>query len=868
MASKKKINTDALKRLVRLEDAIIAYGTALKREGNDLVGLCPLHDDKKRPSLVVNPKKQLWKCHGPCDMGGSVIDFVMKLEGVGFVDACKSIAQRMNVTLPEDVVDASANEPKVVASYEYFDDKGVLIQIVERWEPARVGEGSKSFLQRVPKELGVDLFDCTKCDAKKGTPCPHDLARYARMNPQRVLYRLKELRAREHETVFIVEGEKCVHAIEGLGLVSTTWAGGANQAKKTWTKEFAAPLKDRRVVIIPDLNKTLNKKTGKIVQSGLEAANDIAVRLEGIAAEVRMLTLPLTGPIAQARGDKADVFEWIADGGTKDALEALAARAPIAGTDESWATSLLRTKTYEVRPTIGNAIKIVKGSDVFRGAFYFDERQLVVYVTRALPWDTKREEYPRAFSDDDAVFGAAWCEDELEATISPETFGKAVWAIARKNRRNPLVDWLNKVGDLWDGKSRLDSWLIRHAGAKDDGYVRAASKAWMISAVARAFKPGDKVDHVIVLEGDQGLRKSALLNALAGDGLFLDHLPEIDSKDAALSLGQCWILEFSELEGMTRGEVTKHKAFVTRRFDVFRPPYDRTTIRVPRGCVFCASTNEEGYLRDPTGNRRWWPIKVNKRVDTAPLLAEREQLWAEAVAAYKAGEKWWFTEPELLRLASEEAAEREATDPWEHTIAERIDGYAWTTVHEMFVALKLEPRQQTMNEQKRVGQILRRLKWWKKSCRAVGSTTGRMEKRWFPPDSPEPGNPNAPPTSGTPPPVTPTGGGEGHGEQQGERHSSTSVTPVAPVTPVPHAGAHAGIDFKSKLPDAREGAAHARALTTSESTEPNRGNTGNRGNGGDSPSTNHVTPDVSPDLLPIDLGATDGVVDELWGDRR
>lgn len=810
---------DAVKRAAHIGDVIASYGIKLERDGKLLKCCCPFHDDST-PSLIVDPHKDLgvWHCKGECNVGGDVIAFVMKKEGLDFKGALNALAQRFGVTLPTR--QPSSSPAKLVASYRYTTADGELIYTIERWEPGKNGR-SKDFIQRVPIEYAIAQKDCPVCDATRGTPCAHE-RRAAFKHPDQVLYGLPALRERAHEAVFIVEGEKCADALGALGVLATTWAGGAQQ-KKVWTKDFAAPLAGRRIVVIPD------NDTG-----GREIADHICVALKGIAAEARLLDLEM--PDA---GD--DVVDWIAKGHTRSELLDLADEAPLAGTDATWRTKLLRTSTQDIRPSVGNALIALANADPFRGALSFDERALVVMADRALPWDRPKETYPRQVTDDDAVFGAAWCENELKTPISTETFGKALWATARARRRNLLTEHLDRL--QWDGRPRIETWLIRHANSADTPFVRAASKAWLISAVARAFRPGCQVDHVLVLESpEQGERKSSILRALAGTGNIAENLPDLDSKDTALILGRAWIVVLDELEGMRKNEVTAMKAFITRVEDVFRPPYDRQAIRVPRGCVFAATTNENEYLKDMTGSRRWWPVQV-RQADVRGLLAERDQLWAEAVAAFRGGAPWWFTDSEIVTAAKEETAMREQVDPWEDLIGRKIAGLPWITPSEIFGALDLEPARRTKQEATRIGQIMRKLRWKRQQKRL---SDGRREWWWYPPDD------HGPPGN---PPVTDGDGGSGSvGDTVGDT-SPRRQSPMSPMSPTISSRGRARAHAQGELlhdPD------------TGTSFE----DVGDIGDIGDGTSTNAVTNGVTyPEGHPESSVTAAEIWDDLMGGR-
>lgn len=812
------IDVKALKRAVSIESVLDLWGIAVKKDGaTRMVSCCPFHDDKT-PSFAIDPVQQLWKCHGPCDVGGDVIALVQKHESVGFLDAAKWLAHQFHF----DIGDAPAAtkpsaERKKVAEYIYTDDAGVQLYRIERWEPGK-NNRNKDFVQK--------LAD--------GTP---------KKSERQVLYKLPAIKATPpHESIFIVEGEKCAEALASIGLVATTCAGGTG-AWRTWTAELAAPLAGKKCVVIPDND-----------EGGLKLARHIVAVLQGAgASEVRWLELPL-------KKQADDVVDWLAGGGTREQLLELAARATPAADDVAWRSMLMRTDRGEIRPTVGNALSILENDDAFRGTFWFHERELAVYADRGLPWDKPKLDKPRLITDDDPVFGAQWCEQEMKAPISAEAFGKALWALARRNRRDPLVEYLRAL--KWDGAKRAETWLIRHAKAPDTRYVRAVSKAWLVSACARAFTPGCKVDHVLVLEGKQGLKKSSMLAALAGLGGFADNIPDVDSKDTALILGRTWILELAELESMRKSEVTQMNAFVTRTHDVFRPPYDRTTIVAPRRCVFAATTNDDTYLRDPTGARRWWPVACGK-ITFDELVRERDQLWAEAVHAFKAGEPWWFTDTDLVDLAKLETDQREQLDPWEDILSSRLDGTILpVSVAECLGHVAVEKSRQGEAEAKRVGKVMRRLGWYRRQTR-VGA---RREWRFYPPGSvlpPDPGDP-----SGSPP-VTGGGSDRSTGDTTGDT-TQPRASPVSPVSPVvSRAGAHTqgAIDFRSHL-------------IAPSSVGKSFNITGDTGDTGDNPQPNAAKPvtgvvtgverhDASPVTVdPAAIKAAEDIAEELWGERQ
>lgn len=188
----------------------------------------------------------------------------------------------------------------------------------------------------------------------------------------------------------------------------------------------------------------------------------------------------------------------------------------------------------------------------------------------------------------------------------------------------------------WDGLHRLAKWAGRYLDASE-GHEFAA--AWLVAAVARVFEPGCRVGGLLVLQAPQGAGKSSALRALAGP-FGCGELPaDLQSRDAVLSVMDSWIVELPELERLRASEVAQVWTFVSRRIDQVRAPFASQAQAFPRSCVFAASSNGSSWLRDP-GNCRCWVVTCGK-IDTAAILHDRDQLWAEAVVAYRAGMPWW-----------------------------------------------------------------------------------------------------------------------------------------------------------------------------------------------------------------------------------
>lgn len=296
----------------------------------------------------------------------------------------------------------------------------------------------------------------------------------------------------------------------------------------------------------------------------------------------------------------------------------------------------------------------------------------------------------------------------------------AVEYIASKHKYHPVREYL--TGLEWDGIERLNHVCEDILGAERSELHQAMVRKWFISAVARALKPGEKVDTVLILQGTQGAGKSTFFAELAGRAWFSDSPIDISSRDAPMVLRRVWILEWSELESMQRArDSAAVKQFISTQIDTYRPPYGRRTIDAPRHCVIVGTTNEEGILTDPTGNRRYWIIPVADEIDIDALRAQREQLWAEAVAAYRAGETWWLDRTQERELAQAQK-QFERRDAWEELILPWVEKQAdppqLSEVLEF--ALDKRPGQWTRQDELRVGAILRRAGYSRQRVRRAG----------------------------------------------------------------------------------------------------------------------------------------------------
>ena len=419
----------------------------------------------------------------------------------------------------------------------------------------------------------------------------------------------------------------------------------------------------------------------------------------------------------------------------------------------AWANRLRLDLSGTPERNEANVIIALSSDPAFAGTIAFDEFRQEVVVLRSAPWDDAEAEYPRPWEDSDDIRLAEWLQHR-EVNVAPLVVGRSVGAVARETRIHPVRGYLGTL--KWDRTPRLETWTSRYLGAEPTDLTHAMGSLWLISAVARICRPGVKADHMLILEGEQGARKSTALKILAGEDWFTDELPDLGSKDAAIHMQGVWIVEIAELDAIGRAEVSRIKAFLTRTTDRFRPPYGRHTVEIKRQCVFAGTVNPDTYLRDETGNRRFWPVRCGD-INIEALRQDRDQLWAEAVARFKDGAIWWLEDKDLLKAARDEQDKRYQSDAWdgliEHWLTHeiRMVGDRFSSFdpprresmprHEplrdvsvgeiLEEAIGIEPARWTRIDQMRVSGYLKKCGWERHQRREGGAREWRYRR---PPD--------------------------------------------------------------------------------------------------------------------------------------
>ena len=385
-----------------------------------------------------------------------------------------------------------------------------------------------------------------------------------------------------------------------------------------------------------------------------------------------------------------------------------------------WKKHLEKNRAGAYITNLANISLVLRTAPEFKGKLGIDQFSHKLMIRGGLPWD-KRED-PRQVEDSDPIKFQEWLQKNEINVKAKNTVIDAMLSVASENPFNPLQDYLN--GLEWDGVERIDTWLMDRLGAENTPYVRAVGRKFLISAIARAMEPGCKVDTMLVLEGAQGIGKSQTLQALA-EPWVLEELSDMKSKDGKQDIQGHWLVEVSELDAMKRNEIETVKAFITKQVDTFRPSYGRFSKPHERQCVLVGTTNSDSYLRDHTGNRRFWPVRC-KLVDLKDLRHHRDQLWAEALTAYRQGEKWWLDSEESV-LAREEQAARFEHDVWQDIISQWLENTTKSRVTGLDLmegCLDLPRSQQNVVTGRRISQIMTQVGWEK-----TGKRLNRKDKQ-------------------------------------------------------------------------------------------------------------------------------------------
>jgi predicted P-loop ATPase len=383
---------------------------------------------------------------------------------------------------------------------------------------------------------------------------------------------------------------------------------------------------------------------------------------------------------------------------------------------------------------LADAVRILRESKW--DCLAYNERTTELVWLGKPPCDTAHAAFPAALTDADFT-SIVSAFDSQDLKLSYENAYKASVRAGTFRGFDPVRSYLD--GLEWDGEVRLTWWLETYFGAgvdeSDDEEAQVEErtwnqqigKRWMISAVARVYEPGCQVDTILIAEGPQGIGKSSAFRALAvQDEWFACDLPDIKHKDAVHHVLGPWLIELSELDALSRKEATSVKSYVSRRTDRARLSYGKLSTNHPRRVVFCGTTNEDVYNSDATGGRRFWPFKVRRPIDVSALEQDRDQLWAEAVHCYRAGELWHLEEEALQKIAKTEQDKRFKPSPWLALIEDYVTGRTEVTVSDILKdCLDVSKAHQSQRDMNEAVRCLQHLGW---RPRQVRRPDGKRER--------------------------------------------------------------------------------------------------------------------------------------------
>lgn len=295
-------------------------------------------------------------------------------------------------------------------------------------------------------------------------------------------------------------------------------------------------------------------------------------------------------------------------------------------------------------------------------------------------------------------------EDDYPTSPPIGLMEQAIDLVCKKNSFHPVRNFLDRLE--WDGESRIKKWLSIVGGLPPNHYSEEFSDKFLIGCVARVMNPGCKLDNILIIEGEQGIGKSSMLKILASQW-FSDAPFYIASKDSYIAMRGYWVIELPELMVLKRANSQMTKSFFSQRVDSYRPPYKRRNISFKRQCVFVGTTNEDKYLIDTTGNRRYWCVKINF-VDGGWLLNNVKQLWAEARYQYDEGVKWYF---EDTPYAVEEATNQRMLASLDFNQIANMTIGRKTTVTTAIIARQMGMENPTPNQMKDITSAMTKIGW-------------------------------------------------------------------------------------------------------------------------------------------------------------
>jgi predicted P-loop ATPase len=630
---------------------------------------CPAHDDHN-PSLSISDGpggKILVHCHAGCSQA-AVVDALRNLD---LWPKTAPVLSAVPIPISPRGIHRRWKDKTLTRWWEYVTADGEIKGYTARYD----GDGQK------------DVIPYFKGDPKKGWT-----AGYPDSSP-RLLYGLPSLAS--PGPVWVTEGEKAADAIIRRGGACVSSPGGCKAPEKAdW-----GSISGREVIIWPDFD-----------EPGKGYAKRIISLLRSTDSNLRVVDVEKLQP-SEPGWDAAD---WT--GSDLSQVPTLSVADWVRGSPATEAVRQLDLDTTEdgsVRPSFVNICEILEKDPEYAGKLKLNAFSNEMFFGGNL------------FRDHEHAECCLNISRKYHANFKLADVRSALLTVTSRDNFHPVQDYLRSL--RWDGVPRIDSWLQDAFEAENTAYVQAVGKNVLIGAVARVMQPGCKMDNLLILEGAQGLGKTSAVRALAGAAWYAEVTQPAGSTDFYQCLRGKWFVEFGDLAGMRHAEVNRLKQVLSSQADNYRASYAPTAKDHPRHNIFIATTNEERYNSDVTGERRKWPIRCNS-VNLDYIKHMRDQLWAEALRAFEAGEKWHIVPDEE---AKEEQDQRFDVDPWEYPIAR------WLAIHTAQIitsgyilsdCIGLELSKHGKAEETRVGNVMKRLGYINKRKRIEGIRTYVYEK--------------------------------------------------------------------------------------------------------------------------------------------
>lgn len=737
--------------------------------------------DSKVGSFSVNVVNGHWADFATDDRGGDLVSLCAYLfHGGDQGKAAVECAERVGVALPETgkpkakrtpcqpapLPPASEKEPEPRTWWKPFWPVPADAPEPPKAHPHR-GIPQRIFTYRTA-EGGVIGYVCRFVTSDGGKDdIPLCLAKHEKSGKidwrwmafapdQRPLYGLDRAATKPQASLLFVEGEKCADAgHEALGeLAVLSWVGGCNGvgkadfgslAERSVKKAILWPdcdakrerlTKEEKAAGVDPLSKPLLPENK---QPGTKAMAQVAEQLLALGYKVWRVRIPAPGE----KPDGWDIADAIEDGWAQSALEEtlkaselLATHAepsePVSTPTEADAGEGAKRPFIPglvfgrdgLKACMANVYQILKYSPEWRGVVGFDEFSLAVMKRKSPPF---AEGSLGEWTSTDDSRTAIWMARHWDFTPSSDLVAEAIETLARDHAFHPVREYFDSL--RWDGIDRLEAVPADFLGLDVTEYTKRAVKWWMMGIAKRIYSPGAKFDHCLVLMGHQGKKKSTFFSVLAGEW-FGDADLDLTHKDSMSALRGKLIQEIPELGAFARSDSLRQKSFISRSTDEYRPVYGRREIKAPRQCGFGGTTNEDEWNKDLTGGRRFLPVlcKVDE-IDEQALRAVRDQLWAEAVARIKDGERYWPTQDEQREWFDPEQMRVQQQD----TILDAVHDWVYARVSQFSIfdvlseCLKLDVSKQTRDMQTRVGMALKKLE-----CRRVEKRNG-VTRYWYEP---------------------------------------------------------------------------------------------------------------------------------------